>query len=183
MRPLGCGDPNSGLCHRLLPANRTMSSRPASPEIPKAPLPLEQRVSSSSLGQSPLGTKGLRLCQRRPRPPPPRAGLDPVPPHLSSESTRYSSAPSGWLPGNTAVRRDAAPEAFHPARPAATNGPRPHAECPRRAAAGLAVHTDRCLCERAARPDGRTARPALPWEGSGRQGRSGLNESISPAFS
>lgn len=30
---------------------------------------------------------------------------------------------------------------------------------------------------------GRTARPALPGEGPDRQGRSGLNESISPAFS
>lgn len=84
------------------PASRTSGSRGCLPE----------RAVSSSLGQSPLGTKGLRLCHQRPRPPlPSRPDLTPSLCIPLNESTGYNSAFLGRPPRSTFVHRDVAPEA------------------------------------------------------------------------
>lgn len=173
VRSLGCRDRTTASASALYTQNNELT--PPLPPKSKTQRPLEQPVSSSSLGQSPTrNQRTAAVPSARSAATAQQAALDPVPLHLSSESTGDSG--SLRLASQDQGRRGS----FHPA-PLRSATPVRNVRDRRRP--GLAVHTDQCLCERAARTDGQTRGPDLPWEGSRRQGSSGLNGSISPAFS
>lgn len=164
-RPRG---PNSGLCHRLLHKNRTMSSRPRFPRNPEGAaasrtacllflLPRTistQNQRTAAVPSAPSATP----AQGRPGPCP-SASLFRI--HTLQLGSLWLASPEHGC-AETRSRRPCTP---HSLRPPTAPTPEQSDRDGRRP--GLAFHTDRCLCERA-QPD---RRPGLPSRGKVRAAR------------